>query len=567
MARALPGAGCGSLVSYEVGAGGHMAAVSFQSAAMGGVFALFPQALLVHRVAGTAGRALYVFLVAGPAPALRGGMARVAHFAVPRDESAGSLARVYGTFRAFNLASAETRLLLVDPGLPQLAALAQAFPAAEVQFSVYHLCRRLQRQIQRLALEHQAEHLILTAVSNAVHIGTGSQRREVHSRLSQLVTPDTLPQLHIQWLLDDKIWVTHRERSWGESSDYFRDLEIVIQGLSEVFSPGLCLENCVMSLAQHYQKCVSKIPLNAMMCSALHPGPCAAWAAPWGLPALRLPLAPLPCQAEPSQSPVQACPTTAAAWQQWLVPASLIAAESPVIVQNSPAAPWLPAALQHQPETPQALLLQSEPESPQPSLAPLSPAVIPEATENPAGDSEEEMNRRTEEHIRQSLSDICTEAAARLCLSELAVVQQSVQVMGTQEDALSIQVLEDAHSVDLNGLSICTCHFNQVFQLPCRHILAALNWDGKTLQPEMLSRRWQKGGNADQARRDSADGLLEILESSWNESLDKSLVVSFLTAEIVRLLTHCSEEEFERRYRTLRELADRWIGPYVEVKL
>ncbi|XP_009958088.1 PREDICTED: zinc finger SWIM domain-containing protein 1, partial [Leptosomus discolor] len=165
-----------------------------------------------------------------------------------------------------------------------------------------------------------------------------------------LVTPDTLPQLHIQWLLDDKIWVTHRERSWGESSDYFRDLEIVIQGLSEVFSPGLCLENCIMSLAQHYQKCVSKIPLNAMMCS-------------------------------------------------------------------------------------------SEPESPQPSLAPLSPAVIPEATENPAGDSEEEMNRRTEEHIRQSLSDICTEAAARLCLSELAVVQQSVQVMGTQEDALSIQVL------------------------------------------------------------------------------------------------------------------------------
>lgn len=159
------------------------------------------------------------------------------------------------------------------------------------------------------------------------------------------------------------------------------------------------------------------------------------------------------------------------------------------------------------------------------------------------------------------------EPAARLCLSEFAVVQKSVQLIGTREDALSIQVLEDAHRVDLKGLSSCTCHFNQMFQLPCRHILAVLNSDRKTLQPEMLSRQWQKGCDARQAGRDRADGLLEILKSSWNTSLDKSLVVSFLTAEISRLLTHCSGEEFEHRYRTLRELADSWIGPYIEVKL
>uniref|UniRef100_A0A8C0E5T8 SWIM-type domain-containing protein n=1 Tax=Bubo bubo TaxID=30461 RepID=A0A8C0E5T8_BUBBB len=160
-----------------------------------------------------------------------------------------------------------------------------------------------------------------------------------------------------------------------------------------------------------------------------------------------------------------------------------------------------------------------------------------------------------------------TEPAAQLCLSEFAVVQKSVQLIGTEEDALSIRVLEDAHRVDMKGLSSCTCHFNQVFQLPCRHILAVLNLDRRTLQPEMLSRQWQKGCDAHQAGQDSADGLLEILKSSWDESLDKSLVVSFLTAEISRLLTHCSGEEFERRYRTLRELADGWIGPYVEVKL
>ncbi|NXT51734.1 ZSWM1 protein, partial [Pluvianellus socialis] len=450
------------LVAYELGASGRMASVSFQSAAMSGVFARFPRVLLVHRAAGPAGRALYIFLVAGPAPALRGGMARVVHLAVPRDESAGSLGRMYRAFRAFNPTWAETQLLLVGPGLPQLPALSQAFPAAEVQLSVFHLCKRLQQQIQQLALEGWTERLVLAALSDTMCTATESSRRKMHALLRDLVTSDLVPQLHIHWLLDDKIWATHRERTWGDSHNYFRDLEMVTQGLSQVFSAGLSLESCITSLAQHYQN-------------------------------------------------------------------------KPVTLQSS--------------------------------LDPSSCAAKPEATENPEGDSEEEINCRTEECIKQSLSDICIEPAARLCLSEFAVVQKSVQLIGTGEDSLSIQVLEDAHRVDLKGLSSCTCHFNQVFQLPCRHILAVLNSDRRTLQPEMLSRQWQKGSDAHQTGRDSADGLLEVLKSSWNESLDKSLVVSFFTVEISRLLTHCSREEFEHRYKTLRELADSWIGPYVEVKL
>ncbi|GAB0197320.1 zinc finger SWIM domain-containing protein 1 [Grus japonensis] len=564
MAQALPGPGRGSLVTYELGAGGSMASVSFQSAAMGSVFAHFPRALLVHRATGPAGRALYVFLVAEPAPTLQGGMTRVVHLAVPRDESAGSLARMYGAFRAFNPAWAETRLLLVGPGLPQQPALVQAFPTAEVQLSIFHLCKRLQQQIQQLALEGRTERLILAALSDTMCAATESSRRKTHALLRDLMMPD-LPQLHIHWLLNDEIWAAHRERSWGQSSDYFRDLELVTQGLSQVFSAGLSLESCITSLAQHYQKCVSKSPPDALMHSAPHPDHHAAWGASQSLPASGLPLASLACQGKPSQNSVHASPTTAAAQQQ-PVEASLTAAKSPVIVlQSPPEAPLLPTALQ--PEAPQALLLQSEPVSPQSLLHPSSPVAKLEAMENLEGDSEEEINRRTEECIKQSLSDICTDPAAQLCLSEFAVVQKSVQLIGTGEDALSIQVLEDAHRVDLKGLSSCTCHFNQVFQLPCRHILAVLNSDRKTLQPEMLSRQWQKGCDACQAGQDSADGLLEVLKSSWNESLDKSLVASFLTAEISRLLTHCSGEEFEHRYRTLRELADSWIGPYVKVKL
>ncbi|NXC22932.1 ZSWM1 protein, partial [Corythaeola cristata] len=326
-----------------------------------------------------------------------------------------------------------------------------------------------------------------------------------------------------------------------------RDLEMVTQGFGQVFSAGFSLESTITSLAQHYQKCVSESPPDTVMCSDPHPDHRAAPAAPQSLPASGPPLTPLVCQGKPAQSSVQASPAAAAAQQQQPpVAASLTAAESPMVVLQRP-----PAALQCQPEVPRTLVFPSKPVSPQSSLDPSSPAAKLEATENPEGDSEEEINHRTEERIRQSLSDICTEPAARLCLSEFAVVQKSVQLIGTGEDTFSIQILEDAHRVDLKGLSSCTCHFNQVFQLPCRHILAVLSSDRKTLQPEMINRQWQKGCDAHQAGQDSADGLLEVLKSSWNESLDKSVVVSFLMAEISRLLTHCSREEFEHRYRTL----------------
>ncbi|NXJ70971.1 ZSWM1 protein, partial [Rostratula benghalensis] len=342
-----------------------------------------------------------------------------------------------------------------------------------------------------------------------------------------------------------------------------RDLEVVIQGLSRVFSIDHSLKSCITALAQHFQRCISESPPDAVMFSTSQPDHHAAQPAPQSLPASGLHLATLACQGKPSQSSVQASLTTAEGQQ--LVAASLT--ESPVIVlQSLMAAPQLPRTLQQQPDVPQAVLLQVEPTSLQSSLDPSFLAAKLEAPENPEGGSME-ITQRTEECIKQSLRDICTEPALRLCLSEFAVVQKSVQLISTEKDAHSTRILEDAHSVDLTGLRGCTCHFSQVFQLPCRHIMAVLNSYRKTLQPELLSQQWQKkrsGGH--QAGQDSADGLLEVLKSSWNESLDKSLLVSFLTAEISRLLTYCSGEEFERRYRTLRELADSWIGPYIEVK-
>ncbi|XP_064321681.1 zinc finger SWIM domain-containing protein 1-like [Phalacrocorax carbo] len=189
-------------------------------------------------------------------------------------------------------------------------------PRAELQLSVSHLCKSLQQQIQPLALEGPAERLVLAALSDTMCAATERSRRKMHGPLRDLMTPDLLPQLHPRWLLDEEIQAVHRERSWGASSNYFWDLDIVTQGLSQAFGTGLSLESCITSLAQHYHKCVSKSPPDAVMCSAPHPDYCAAWAAPQSLPASGPPPAPLVCQGKPSQSSIQASPTTAAVqWQ------------------------------------------------------------------------------------------------------------------------------------------------------------------------------------------------------------------------------------------------------------
>ncbi|XP_034643016.1 zinc finger SWIM domain-containing protein 1 [Trachemys scripta elegans] len=609
---------CGSLVAYQLDKNSQLDSISFQTVLMRNIFVHFPDVIFIHRTHNPRGKALYMFMVDRPFLKLQGEMTKVIHFAVPAKESAESLAHMYRTFKAFNPEWKKIKTFLVDPHFRLLQTLSEAFPSAEVQLSVFHVCKHLQQKIHQMSLECISERLILNALRNTMCAATESNLRMMHTILSDFVKPDLLPQLHTHWLLNDKIWAMHRWRNWMECNQYFKDLEIITRGLSQVFCTGLSLEICITSLAKHYQKCVSKRPPDAVLFSV---NPLSSTMSTetvfQSLPAQDSPPTShnpqIALQNQPAQSSPPVSPSLTAAHQKWpgqnsppnplvVLPHHVPAPPSPLLLQNQLAAPQifpfqnqpaqysspvslnLTAAHQKWPgqnSPPNPLVLQNPLPAPQSPLLPQNQLANPQSpldpfshdikleiiTEDPKGDQDVECNQETEDCIRQSLRDICTEPAARLCLNEFAVAQKSVQLIGTNEDIVNIQILEDTHKVNQRGLKSCTCHFSQAFQLPCRHILAVLNSDKKILQPEMLSEQWQKEPNISQTGQNGTDGLLEVLKSSWNESLDKSLAVSFLTAEISRLLTQCSSEEFDRRYNTLRELADSWIGPYVQVKL
>ncbi|XP_025047775.1 zinc finger SWIM domain-containing protein 1 [Alligator sinensis] len=543
---------CGSLVAYQLDKSSQLDAISFQTVLMRDVFVRFPEVVLIHRTHSGKGKALYMFMVDKPFLKLEGEMMKVIHFAVPAKESAESLSRLYKTFKAFNPEWKKIQTFLVDPHFPLLPILSQAFPSAEVQLSVFHVCKYLQHKIHQLSLECYTERLILNTLRNTMCAATESNLRKMHTVLSDFVKPDLLPQLHIHWLLNSKIWVMHSWRNWAESSEYFKDLEITTRGLSQVFCTGRSLETCATSLAKHYQKCVSERPPDAVLVSTTpSSNHMSAEAAPQSVPAQTL----RPASTHPSTSlcnqPAQKTALVS------LNHGSLATLQNPLIfLQNPLAAPQISQLLQNHSTNAWS-----------PLKLPLHGTARETIAEDTDGDHDTERSREADDRISQSLQDICTAPATKLCLTEFAVVQKSVQLIGTNEDAINVQILEDAHKVDPKGLKSCTCPLNQTFRLPCRHVLAVLNSDRRVSQPEMLSKQWQKGPGGCQAGPESTNGFSEVLNSSWEKSLDKSLVVSFLTKEISRLLTQCSSEEFDRRYNTLRELADSWIGPYVEVKL
>ncbi|XP_005986769.1 zinc finger SWIM domain-containing protein 1 [Latimeria chalumnae] len=180
---------------------------------------------------------------------------------------------------------------------------------------------------------------------------------------------------------------------------------------------------------------------------------------------------------------------------------------------------------------------------------------------NPMEQKQDDME--IEDKIKKSLVDTCIEPASELCFSELAISQKSVQLMSTNDNDINIQILEDTHHVDKKGLKSCSCHFNQAYGLPCRHIFAVLNADRKGLRKEMIPEHWQKRSDLPSH---SNDGLLDVLRSSGDNS-EKLLRIKALTKQISRLLAQCNSMEFQHRYSTLRELADNWIGPYLQVKL
>uniref|UniRef100_A0A8C5R993 Zinc finger SWIM-type containing 1 n=1 Tax=Leptobrachium leishanense TaxID=445787 RepID=A0A8C5R993_9ANUR len=169
--------------------------------------------------------------------------------------------------------------------------------------------------------------------------------------------------------------------------------------------------------------------------------------------------------------------------------------------------------------------------------------------------------------LNQSLVDICIPAAADLCMKEFEVVQRSTQVISNKENKVNVLLCEEQEVVDNGSQMTCSCPFYRTVKLPCRHILSFLKANHELLKPELLDTAWQKQSNAGESTLPVSAETLKILKRDTSESAPTKEQADTLTEEITKLLTECSDDVFQHRYQTFRDLADAWIGPYEQVKL
>lgn len=186
------------------------------------------------------------------------------------------------------------------------------------------------------------------------------------------------------------------------------------------------------------------------------------------------------------------------------------------------------------------------------------------------GEADEEPNKDPEDStlLRQSLEDICNPAAFSLCQKELEVAEKSVQVVGTNQETVNVQLLEMPNEISYGTPATCTCGFNQTLKLPCRHVLAVITANEKVVQPDMLHMPWRKQTEeSEPALLPVPPGIVEIIKGEKVDVPEKELIMESVTNQLSQLLAECSDDTFQQRYNTLRELADSWIGPYEQVKL
>ncbi|XP_072206146.1 zinc finger SWIM domain-containing protein 3 [Excalfactoria chinensis] len=168
----------------------------------------------------------------------------------------------------------------------------------------------------------------------------------------------------------------------------------------------------------------------------------------------------------------------------------------------------------------------------------------------------------------EALQGGCTALDYQLCAAEWEVVQMSTQLISAVPGGVEVRLLEDAHRVSADRCS-CSCYFQQRYRLPCRHVLAVLHADRRSVESGMVGHRWQR-----KYRQQT-----ELPEhAGTEEELDRRDRIQALSKELANLLLQSDGAQLEERGSALRAIVDAWAeaggdkelgaaaGPAVAVK-
>ncbi|XP_074149641.1 zinc finger SWIM domain-containing protein 3 isoform X2 [Sminthopsis crassicaudata] len=247
----------GSMASLSVGSNQDLDRFSFQSSKMQDLFVRFPENLLLHRVENGHGHVLYAFLVESKE---REG--RVVHFAVLREETASSVAKMLSVFTEFNSDWSKVRVIFVEPSFQHWDVVQDMFPLARVLLSIYHTTRLLEKKLQRSRASQSFKHLMKEALREAVFVASSPGLQKLSKMAETLLDKDLYSYLQVHWFSCELLWYMHARKGLHACSTYMDSLDLVTSKVSSLFREQQSLVDCILRFVDYVDFFNTKRPKN-----------------------------------------------------------------------------------------------------------------------------------------------------------------------------------------------------------------------------------------------------------------------------------------------------------------
>ncbi|XP_065610596.1 zinc finger SWIM domain-containing protein 3 [Cyrtonyx montezumae] len=158
----------------------------------------------------------------------------------------------------------------------------------------------------------------------------------------------------------------------------------------------------------------------------------------------------------------------------------------------------------------------------------------------------------------EALRGSCTALGYQLCASEWEVVQMSTQLISAAPGGVEVRLLEDTHRVSADRWS-CSCYFQQRYRLPCRHVLAVLHADRRSVEGSMVGHRWQR-------KYEKHPVPAGVPEHAGTQAEGRQDRIQALSKELANLLLQSDGAQLEERSSALRAIVHAWAESGGDVK-
>ncbi|XP_068119344.1 zinc finger SWIM domain-containing protein 3 [Hyperolius riggenbachi] len=482
--------------------------IGFQTSKMCGFFVKFPESLLIHKAVMDHGYTVFAFLVEN-----KERMGKVINFTFVREDSSNEILRMLETFKYFNPEWQKVKIIYTDVYFGHKEVLKEAFPSAKILLSMFHTVRLIERKIKGSA---NFKDWVRKWIEDAIYRTTPEKLSFLAEKIQYRLDKELFAELSTNWFSCEMLWYMHMKKGLLSCNTYMDSLSLVIDTISSLLLKPMSTEEKIQHFVESAD-CFNTKGLQNKRDDSLD---------------VTLKSIAKPIGKERRIRPKPAPPP-----------------------QHSGQSPWKMGTCSSKATIPlEQFQLQGN------IINTNNLELLPQKDKSSDGlTSKPKINfsrSKVADKMSLSLREHCNDLGFKLCSKEWEAVQKSSQLISVQTNCVFVRFLEESHEVSRDGLS-CTCHFNNLYKLPCRHILGMLLANKSVVDSDMVCARWHKDYTKPMSQEKTWDTVLSHSKSKA-EAKKRLNMITNLSMELSNLLLQGDRSEMRLRASTLKMIVEMW---------